>query len=428
MTKKKKLIFIGGGAILILALLITLWYIFFRKNEKASEGGEVYTMSVGTLTGSASSFVNRFAGVVEPQQTIKIQKASDRKVNEVFVKEGDTVTKGAPLFTYDTDETQLKLSEAELELERITNEISTLYSQIDTLQKEKEKAPESEVFSYTTQILTAQNDAKRAEYNQKGKSAEIEQLKKALQNATITSDIDGVIKSINDGTQSSFNSGDDTSYMTILSNKEYRIKGTINEQNMSSITTGQSMLIHSRTDADLVWNGTVTEVDTENPVSNNSNSMYMSSGGDTNTTSSSYNFYVEIEGGTPLMLGQHVFMEPDMGQTETKEGLWLPSFYLVIDGSDAYVWAAGKNDKLEKRKVTTGQHDETLDEYEITAGLSAEDYIAFPDDTLNEGMPCTKDAGAMMGGSLSGSDISGSDISGSDISGSDISGMEGDAE
>lgn len=54
----------------------------------------------------------------------------------------------------------MKLSEAELELERISTEISTLYNQIETLQAEKEKAPESEVFSYTTQILTAQNDVK----------------------------------------------------------------------------------------------------------------------------------------------------------------------------------------------------------------------------------------------------------------------------
>lgn len=403
MTKKKKTNLIISGSVLILAIIIAVWFFFFKKTGNTNTGSEVYTTSITMLTDSASSYINRFAGVVEPQQTVKIQKASDRKINEVFVKEGDTVTKGAPLFSYDTDETQLKLSEAELELERITNEISTLYSQIETLEKEKAKAPDSEIFSYTTQILTAQNDAKRAEYNQKSKSAEIEQLKKALQNATITSDIDGVVKNINDDSQSAYNPGSDTSYMTILSNKEYRIKGTINEQNVAYITTGQSMLIHSRTDESLVWNGTVTEIDTENPVNTNNNNMYMSGNTDTNTTSSSYNFYVEIESGVPLMLGQHVFMEPDMGQTETKEGLWLPSFYLVLDGNDAYVWTAGKNDKLEKRKITTGQYDENLDEYEITDGLAVEDYIAFPDETLKEGMPCIKNTNAspMIGGTSS---------------------------
>lgn len=399
MTKKKKCILIGAGAALLLAVLAAVWFFFIRKPDDSAGAAEAYTTSVAQLTGDLSGTVNRFAGIVEPQQTIKIQKASDRKIKEVFVKEGDTVSQGTPLFSYDTDETQMKLSEAELELERIANEISTLYEQIETLKKEKEKAPEGEVFSYTTQILTAQNDAKRAEYNQKSKTVETEQIRKSLENATVHSEIDGVVKSINDGSNPNmYSSGDDSSYMTILSNKEYRIKGTLNEQNMSAITVGLPILIHSRIDESLTWNGTVTEIDTENPVNPNSNSYMMMGNGDTQTTSSSYNFYVEIEDGAPLMLGQHVFMEPDMGQTTDKEGLWLSSFYLVIDGNDAYVWAAGKNDKLEKRKITTGEYDENMDEYEITSGLTAEDYIAFPEDTLSEGMPCIKNAS--MGGGM----------------------------
>lgn len=407
MTKKKKIIFISAGAAVVLVLLIIIWFFIFRKSSSAADGAVAYTTPVSMLTTSSAGMVNRYAGVVEPQKTVKIQKASDKNVKEVFVKEGDTVTKGAPLFAYDTDEIQMKLSEAELELERISTEISTLYNQIDTLQAEKEKAPESEAFSYTTQILTAQNDVKRAEYNQKSKGVEIEQIRKSLENATITSEIDGIVKSINDGTQDSYGYDSDSSYMTILSNNEYRIKGTINEQNMYAISTGQEMLIHSRIDEDLVWRGTVTEVDTENPVSNQNNMYY--SDGDTNTTSSSYNFYVELSDEAVLMLGQHVFMEPDVGQNETKEGLWLSSYYLVFDGNDAYAWVCGKNDKLEKRKITTGQYNETMDEYEITSGLTLEDAIAFPDDTLTEGMPCVNSA------SQGDADMSGSDMGGADM-------------
>lgn len=388
MTKKKKIIFISAGAAIVLVILIGICFFVFRKSSSAADGAVAYTTPVSMLTSTSIGTVNRYAGVVEPQKTVKIQKASDKNVKEVFVKEGDTVTKGAPLFSYDTDEIQMKLSEAELELERITTEISTLYNQIETLQNEKAKAPESEAFSYTTQILTAQNDVKRAEYNQKSKGVEIEQIRKSLENSTITSEIDGVVKSISDGSQTSYgyDNDTDTAYMTILSNNEYRIKGTINEQNMYTISTGQEILVHSRIDESITWRGTVTEVDTENPVSNQNN-MY-SSGSDTNTSSSSYNFYVELADEAVLMLGQHVFMEPDLGQTETKEGLWLPAYYLVIDGNDAYVWVCGKNDKLEKRQITTGEHDEETDEYEITSGLTPEDSIAFPEDTLTEGMPC----------------------------------------
>ncbi len=401
MTKKKKIIFISAGAAAILLILIGIWFFVFRKSSSAADGVVAYTTPVSMLTSTSTGGVNRYAGVVEPQQTVKIQKASDKNVKEVFVKEGDTVTKGAPLFSYDTDEIQMKLSEAELELERITTEISTLYNQIETLQNEKDKAPESEAFSYTTQILTAQNDVKRAEYNQKSKGVEIDQIRKSLENSTVTSEIDGVVKSINDGSQSSYGYEGDSAYMTILSNNEYRIKGTINEQNMYAISAGQEMLVHSRIDESIVWRGTVTEVDTENPV-NNQNSMYYSSNSDTNTSSSSYNFYVELTDEAMLMLGQHVFMEPDLGQTETKEGLWLSSYYLIFDGNDAYAWVCGKNDKLEKRQITTGQYDETMDEYEITSGLTLEDSIAFPEDTLTEGMPCVN-TGSQAGSEMEGS-------------------------
>ena len=96
MSKKKKRIFIGAGAAVILAVLIAVWFFFLRKPGDASEAGAAYTTSVAQLTGNLSGTVNRFAGIVEPQQTIKIQKASDRKIKEVFVKEGDTVKKRAP--------------------------------------------------------------------------------------------------------------------------------------------------------------------------------------------------------------------------------------------------------------------------------------------------------------------------------------------
>ena len=50
------------------------------------------------------------------------------------------------------------------------------------------------------------------------------------------------------------------------------------------------------------------------------------------------------------------------------------------------VFAGGK---LEKRTVTVGTFDETYNTYEILDGLAAEDYIAFPEDGMEEGDPTT---------------------------------------
>ena len=385
LTKKTKWIIGGISA----AILIGSIGIIAAVKHSFNDAGdmEVYTTQVSMLTSSSIGLVDRFAGVVEPQETLKIQKATDKNVKEIFVQAGDTVTKGTALFSYDVDEIRLKLSEAELELERITNEISTLYDQIELLEEEKKKAAENEIFSYTTQILTAENSVKRAEYNKKVKTAEIEQIEASLENTTVVSEIDGIIKSVSDDSSQMmyYDYESDNAFITILSNSEYRIKGTINEQNMGSITIGQPMTIHSRIDEDLSWSGTVSEIDTGNPVQDNNNYYYE---GDSSTMSSSYYFYVTLDETAPLMLGQHVFMEPNIGQDEIKSGLWLPDYYICFEDETAYVWAANAKDKLEKREIVVGKYDENLMEYEIVTGLSANDFICFPEETLEEGMRC----------------------------------------
>ena len=46
----------------------------------------------------------------------------------------------------------------------------------------------------------------------------------------------------------------------------------------------------------------------------------MSSTSDDQTSSTSYPFYVELDSSDGLMLGQHVYIERDIGQDEQKDG------------------------------------------------------------------------------------------------------------
>jgi HlyD family secretion protein len=92
------------------------------------------------------------------------------------------------------------------------------------------------------------------------------------------------------------------------------------------------------------------------------------------------------------MLGQHVYIEMDEGQTQTKDGIWLFSSYVVTDeDGSSYVWADNGNNKLEKRTVELGEYDEELDEYEIVSGLSETDYITYPMSGLYEGVTTVTD-------------------------------------
>jgi HlyD family secretion protein len=142
-------------------------------------------------------------------------------------------------------------------------------------------------------------------------------------------------------------------------------------------------------DENQVWYGVIDSIDWENPVKNSSNSYYVSDSGDDMTTASKYPFYVVLDNTDGLLLGQHVYIEPDYGQEETGSGLMLPAYYVTGEGDDAWVWAANAKGKLEKRAVTLGTYDSDLDEYEILSGLTSEDYIAFPEEGLSEGMTVT---------------------------------------
>ena len=102
------------------------------------------------------------------------------------------------------------------------------------------------------------------------------------------------------------------------------------------------------------------------------------------TQSSNYPFYVQLDGTNGLMLGQHVYVEPDIGQQEVKTGIWLSDYFINDVDSNPYVWADDGNGKLEKRSVTLGTYDENMMEYQITDGLKEEDAITFPEDGLEE--------------------------------------------
>ena len=86
--------------------------------------------------------------------------------------------------------------------------------------------------------------------------------------------------------------------------------------------------MRSRVDESKTWQGTISKVDTENPQTDNSNSgMY--DDGSSEQKASKYNFYVQLTGTGDMLLGQHVYVEPDFGQTEVKDGIWIDESYVV---------------------------------------------------------------------------------------------------
>lgn len=352
----------------------------------------VFVQSVTELSGlGALAPGDRFPGIVVSEHVAEVQKDADKTVAELLVREGDDVTEGQTLFSYDTEALQLSLDKQTLELEQMKATIENYKAQIAELEKLRKSASGTSQLEYTVQIQTLQVDLKEAELNLTAKETAVKKASELLENASVLSPVTGRIQSINESGMDSY--GNPTAYITIQQSGSYRVKGTLGELQRGSILEGCRLRIVSRTDESQFWTGTVSLVDYENPSQGNNYDIYYGSSSDELTSSSKYPFYIELDSTDGLLLGQHVYLELDTDNSGASSALTLSSGFLCFeDDGSAYVWAEGKNHRLEKRSVTLGNYDEMLDSYEITDGLTGGDYIAFPDDTLcKSGTPVTRE-------------------------------------
>ena len=349
MGKKSVGILIGVAA--VAAVLGGTGY-YFRDDirqmipifDDGSSEDKVYVEKVSRIMNQYAGVSNRYNGVVETQDSYEVNVDSSRTISEIKVEVGDEVEEGQTLVTYDTSDLTMKIEQAKLELEGIQNEIDNYNKQIDTLTKEMEKVEESERYDYTTQIQNIQNSIAQKQFD-----------------------------------------------MTILQTGEYRIKGSIDEQNVWMLSEGQEVVIRSRVDGTKTWSGTIGKIDTESPQQGNDNGYYSTSSAGDTQSASKYPFYVDLDSVDGLILGQHVYIELDQGQEEVKEGLWLYGSYIVQDEDTPYVWAADEKNRLEKHYIELGEYDADMDEYEIVSGLAEDDYIAWPMAGLYEGVTTVTD-------------------------------------
>ena len=194
--KKGKLIVI----FIVLAILIAAGIFFvkrFMKKDKTEGGRLVYVESVASISGYGTGLSNRYMGIVESQETKKVEKDSTKKVKEIFVNVGDKVKEGDQLFSYDTENMKLDLQEMELELDNIKNSISSDYQRIEDLVEQRDKAPDDDKLGYTSQINNIQAEIKQEEYEKSTKELEIERQKESIESAVVYSPMSGTIKKIN---------------------------------------------------------------------------------------------------------------------------------------------------------------------------------------------------------------------------------------
>lgn len=378
--------------VIIAAAAAAVWFFFFRNKDTSSENS-VFVQKVSSVL-SSSGASSRFTGMVEPQQSEKVELDTTRLLKETLVKEGDRVKEGDPLFSYDTESVSLEIEQLNLDLERLNTNLESTTNELAELNEAYGKAKtDADRLEISARIQQAEADIAQTEYDIKSKQLTIESKQASIEDSYVYATLTGTVQKIADAESiiKGTNFGDDGSfssvYITILADGDMRIKGKVSEQHIFELYDGMPVIIRSRVNDD-VWRGMISTIDTQ--ASNDNNNMYYMSSGE---MASKYDFYIELVSSEGLMLGQHVIITPDTGLEERADGIWLSSGWLLNEGDKTYVWAAASDSaRLEKREVTTGDYDEFTDEYLISSGISKTEYIAWPDSDCAAGAPVTTES------------------------------------
>lgn len=373
MKKKTKIIILISVCILI--TIIGIYFLFPKGNNSEN----IYVQKVSTIIGSSYT-ENRYSGVVESSETVDINQDGNKSITEMYVEAGQKVRKGDKLFSYDTTEASNSIAQKKLDIEAQNNEIAAQNNTIEDYKAELNKGGDK--VEIQARINEASYAIRQAQNTIKATQTEIDQLNKQIENSTVLSTIDGIIKEVNreGGTDES---GNKKPLVSITQTSDFRVKGSISE--MGSISEGTNVIVRSRINEDQIYKGTVTKVETD-PQSNSNNNF---SRADSGESASKYPFYVSLDNNKGLKLGQHVYIEVDNGQSTKKKGIWLDASFIVSDDNgNSYVWVSERG-KLMKRKVELGKSDEETHTTKIKSGLSEDDYIAWADDSYSEGMKTT---------------------------------------
>ena len=331
---------------------------------------------------------------------------SKGEVKEVFVKNGDTVTQGQPLFSYVTSQ-ELTAQSAQYDAQAKANGITTAQTsasikwetynrKLASLNALRNKYNSSKDESLLDQIKTAEDelaqalsDAKTADNEVTNAQIEAEKAQVTAQTEsdrmkydTVTADTAGTITSMNEDlpTQSKAKKEEET-FIEIMDKSKTLVKGTVSEFDREKLSVGQRVDIVDRKDPKKRWSGTVTQVGTLTTANaGNSN------GGNKqqeNPNQGKFPYTVELDqGGEMPLVGSHSYVNvvenaPEAGKVVVNKA------YTFSKNGKTYVWKV-EGKKVKMKEVKIKKVSDRL--VEITEGLTMNDTISTPREGMKDGM------------------------------------------
>ncbi|MFL0405568.1 efflux RND transporter periplasmic adaptor subunit [Bacillus nitratireducens] len=380
-NKKKKWIIVG---VIVLIVIVAAVNIFVMQGKK-KDTTKTDAVSFEKVTERKLNNTKLISGQVKPGNIESFYADPTKgKVKDIAVKEGQEVEKGTKLFSYDNEEINLQVKQAELDQKMADMRYDQGKKKIDSLKNEIKKAKDSGAGKEVTdpmeeQVSELEMAQKTTDLEKEKGKLQKEELSKKQKELTIYSNFTGVVQKLDkDAAQSSSQAlgGQGKAFLQVASKDPFQVQGTLTELQKSQIQKDQAFTVTAKANNNKKWTGKITEV-SEFPTS----AEMAQAAGEGTQNMSQYTYKASLDSQDGLSPGYHVSLQVNL---ENKTMIAVPSKSIVEKGDDAFVYIEEKG-KLHKKNVKKGATDG--DWTEIVEGAAVgQKVVKNPSDNVYDGM------------------------------------------
>ncbi|RBP29462.1 MULTISPECIES: efflux RND transporter periplasmic adaptor subunit [Bacillus] len=380
-NKKKKWIIIGVIALIVIVAAVNIFVMQGKKKGTAKTDA----VSFEKVTERKLNNTKLISGQVKPGNIESFYADPTKgKVKDIAVKEGQEVEKGTKLFSYDNEEINLQMKQADLDQKMADMRYDQGKKKIDSLKKEIKKVKDGGAGKEVTdpmeeQVSELEMAQKTTDLEKEKGKLQKEELSKKQKELTIYSNFTGVVQKLDkDAAQSSSQAlgGQGKAFLQVASKDPFQVQGTLTELQKSQIQKDQTFTVTAKANNKKKWTGKITEV-SEFPTS----AEMAQAAGEGTQNMSQYTYKASLDSQDGLSPGYHVSLQVNL---ENKTMIAVPSKSIVEKGEDAFVYIEEKG-KLRKQNVKKGSTDG--DWTEIVEGATVgQKVVKNPSDDVYDGM------------------------------------------
>ncbi|UPM54637.1 efflux RND transporter periplasmic adaptor subunit [Gottfriedia acidiceleris] len=365
--RQKKIILMGIIVLFIVSVVLSVAVVEIKKSKSKTLQFISPTVKNFTKTETVSG------SVVQSQTETIYVNPTKGSINEIFVKEGDTVTKGQKLFSYEDTTIAAELGQAEVNKKLAETTVTQKNDQIVSLEKDIQNAISaststsntsdvnktdknaanitntSEIQSLQAELNTTKEELNAAHLKVEQYTLEVEKLKAQQESLIVNSNNDGVVLNLNKSIGQGYKATDkqQISIMQIASNEPFQIEGKLTEEEKAKVEPGQAIKVTSKVVADKNWKGSISEV-SNYPMNDQSTNQDKNSKKEAKPY---YTFRATLDSQENLYPGYETNLEVVV---QSKDLLAIPVTSVKGSGKSKYVYVLKKG-TIYKQNVKTGQ-------------------------------------------------------------------------